>query len=109
MILYDLAVGLTGCCVARIKQREPPAAQRVCGRKSVPLFTGRPSRHRQAFSSGCLTMIPAVLPATFAQGVDAGTFRLRPHGRHRSTLGDYTGSIAVIEAKTIWAHDIDGE
>ena len=27
----------------------------------------------------------------------------------RSTLGDYTGSIAVIEAKTIWAHGIDGE
>jgi hypothetical protein len=23
--------------------------------------------------------------------------------------GDYTGSIAVSEAKTIWAHDIDGE
>jgi dihydrofolate reductase len=27
----------------------------------------------------------------------------------RSTLADYTGCIAVIEAKIIWAHGIDGE
>jgi hypothetical protein len=26
-----------------------------------------------------------------------------------SILADYTGSIAVIEAKIIWAHGIDGE